>query len=242
VLFPSHDRVVEVSRIPGGPYEVTDLPEISVPKDRKVFVFGSVKLARVCVEKNLQPGSLLNEQHDFLHYRDHYKDNLLNYDSEIHRLGDDIKWDGYMFLRPTGDNKAFTGAEFTQVEFEDKREYILHNFRSKTLNEDTLIQVSKPKYIRKEIRFWVVGGKVMTGSQYRLGNSVILDENVEQEAWDFAQKMVDIHQIASSFVIDVCLSDDGWKIVECGCINSAGFYKSDLSKLIQRLEEYYDHQ
>jgi len=240
--FPYTDNVVEVFNIPDEPYVADKLPGIEVPIGSKVFIFGSVKLARVCVEKNLTPGSLLNDKHDFLHYKDHYKDNLLNYDSEIHRIGDDIKWKGYKFLRPTTDNKAFTGQEFTQVEWEDKKEYILHNFRSKTLNEDTLIQVSNPKYIQKEIRFWVVGGKVVTGSQYRLGNSVVLDDNFEPEAKEFAQRMVDIHQIASSFVIDVCLSDDGWKIVECGCINSAGFYKSNLSLLVQKLEEYYGDQ
>lgn len=52
--------------------------------------------------------------------------------------------------------------------------------------------------------------------------------------------MVDIYQLADCFVIDVCLCDDEWKIVECGCINSAGFYKSDLHRLIMELEFFYN--
>ena len=36
-----------------------------------------------------------------------------------------------------------------------------------------------------------------------------------------------------------CLTDNGWKVVECGCINCAGFYKSDLQKMIMSVEDYF---
>jgi hypothetical protein len=237
--FPYVDKIVDVNDIPDEAYEVMDLPDLNLNFTQKIFVFGSVKLARITSELGWQPGSQLNDAHDFMEYKEHYKEHLLNWDSKICKLGDDLQWDGYMFLRPTNDNKAFTGAMFTNEEWVDKKEHILWNFRSDIINEDTLIQLSTPKEIQKEIRCWVVGGKVVTASQYRLGNSVILDGDVENDALKFAQSMVDIHQIASSFVIDVCLSDGVWKIVELGCINSAGFYKSDLSLLIQKLEEFY---
>lgn len=238
-VHPYIDTIVDVEDIPDTPYVADELPELKIDTDQKIFVFGSVKLARLSTELGWEPGSLLNDSHDFLKYKNHYKENLLNWDSKICKLGDDLEWDGYMFLRPTNDNKAFAGSMFTNPEWIDKRENILWNYRSEIINEDTPIQLSTTKNIQKEIRCWVVGGKVVTASQYRLGNSVILNGNVEQEAIDFAQSMVDIHQIASSFVIDVCLSDGDWKIVELGCINSAGFYKSDLSLLIQKLEEFY---
>ena len=51
---------------------------------------------------------------------------------------------------------------------------------------------------------------------------------------------VDKYQLAEAFVIDVCLSEHGWKIVECGCINCAGFYCSDLQKTLTALEDFYD--
>ena len=52
--------------------------------------------------------------------------------------------------------------------------------------------------------------------------------------------MVDIYQPAEAFVIDVCLVEDDWKIVEINCINAAGFYLCDIQKLITELEYYFN--
>ena len=51
--------------------------------------------------------------------------------------------------------------------------------------------------------------------------------------------MVDIYQLSDTFVIDVCLTDNGWKIVECGSTSCAGFYDADMQKLIMALEDKY---
>lgn len=52
--------------------------------------------------------------------------------------------------------------------------------------------------------------------------------------------MVKIYQLAEAFVMDICevLVNDKpeYKIVECGCFNSAGFYKADMYKMIEALE------
>lgn len=118
-------------------------------------------------------------------------------------------------------------------------EHNLHNSKSEQFNENTEIQVGTPKEIYKEIRFWVVGGKVITGSTYKIGTEVIYTDVFEDEAKEFAQQMVDIYQLADAFVIDVCLTDKGWKIVECNCINCAGFYKANMQKVIMELEYFY---
>ena len=52
--------------------------------------------------------------------------------------------------------------------------------------------------------------------------------------------MVNLYQLAEAFVIDVCLTENGWKIVECNCINCAGFYDGNMQKLIMELEYYFD--
>ena len=49
------------------------------------------------------------------------------------------------------------------------------------------------------------------------------------------------HFLNISFVIDICLVDNEWKIVECGCINCAGFYKADLQKLLMSLEDNFNN-
>ena len=245
-IFPFVNKIVNIKDIPEGEdgynYIVDELPEYD-PGRKDVFVFGAIKLARISKEKDWIPGSMMNENHDYLVYEKFYGDNLLNHDSVITTVASssDLKWHvgEQKFIRPTKDTKSFTGALYFEEEWHDFVEHYLHNFKSEIFNADTKIQVSTPKDIQKEIRFWVVGGKVITGSQYRLGNQVLYDEYYEEEAKQFAQQMVDKFQLAEAFVIDVCLTSDKWKIVECGCINAAGFYKADLQKVLNAVEEHF---
>ena len=216
------------------------------PKDKNnVFAFGALKLARVAALRDWHPASLMNSNHDYEVYSKHYKDNLLNYDSVVTTIGETMSnydlWDKYefKFVRPTKDTKSFTGQVFTRNQWLEFIEHNLYNFRSEEFNDHTAIQISTPKNIHKEIRFWVVDGKIVTGSVYRQSNRMVLDDVYEDQAVEFAQRMVDTFQLAEAFVIDVCLTDDQWKIVECGCINCAGFYKSDLQKTIIALENKF---
>ena len=94
------------------PYEVVkvkpfvdDFDYVTNRKD--VFVFGSVKMARIAKKYGWIPGSMSNQNHDYKVYSQHYKENLLNWDSKIQRFKDliDIE-DEYFFARPTSDTKV----------------------------------------------------------------------------------------------------------------------------------------
>lgn len=226
------------------PYEIVKvrpfIEDFEFKTDRKdIFCFGSVKMSRVAKKYNWYPGSLLNPNHDFRVYSKYYKENLLNYDSEIIKFGDDV--DKYhFFARPCEDTKTFTGKVFTKIEWNEFKERFFKSGQESSLNEDTEIQISSVKKVTKEFRFWIVGNKVVTGSLYRNGYWINYSDIVDEGALEFCKKMVDIYTIAEAFVMDVCevLIDDKpeYKIVECGCINSAGFYKANLSKLIDEFE------
>lgn len=248
-IFPFVNKIVDVKNIPSGAFNVDELPEIEFDKKKKVFVFGAIKLARIAWERGWKPGSMMNLNHDFLVYFEHYKQELLNYDSAIYTVGSKFVWkpNEVKFIRPTFDSKSFTGKVFNETEWNDTVENYLHNYKTDQFNENTPIQVTTPKNIYKEIRCWVVNGKVVTASVYKLGTQVIYLSEVETEAIEYAERMVNKFALAPAFVIDVCLTDDQagnqvWKIVECGCINAAGFYKSDLQKTIIALEKYFDTQ
>lgn len=239
--FPFIDRIVDLKDIPeDNNFDVDDLPEYD-PKREDVFCFGALKLARIASQRKWKPGSMMNDNHDYIVYKDHWKENLLNYDSKIFRMADDFGWvEGEIkFIRPTQDTKSFTGQTFTKIEWEEGVERNLHNFKNAIFNEDTLVQVSTPKTISKEIRFWVVNKKVITGSTYRDAGIFNINAQVYPEEYAYAQSMVDIFQLNECFVIDICVTDKGFKIVEAGCLNAAGFYNSSLDKLITSLEEFY---
>ena len=215
--------------------------EVEFVTDRKdVFVFGSLKLARVSKKYGWNPGALVTENHNYEVYSKHYKENLLNYDSKIVKLGDKFEWlSDEMFIRPTLDSKIFTGKVFHKNDWSEFVERLLTPGNVTTATVDTLIQVATPKNITQEIRLWVVDGKIVTQSTYRRGTFLVYDNIVDEDAIEFAQKMVDLYCLSKTFVIDVCLTDNGWKIVECGSTSCAGFYDGDMQKLVMSLEDAY---
>jgi uncharacterized protein YuzB (UPF0349 family) len=200
-------------------------------KRKDVFCFGSIKLTRLA-SKNWNPGVLLNDNHNYLTYSKHWKDNLLNSDSIITKAVD-LFFEGMAFIRPVLDNKSFNGILCT---YEYYKEHI-----ADLLEDTVLIQVAKPKVICSEYRFWIVDGKIVTYSQYKLGKRVIYSNYCPGEGIKFVERMIDIFQLAKAFVIDVCLLEDNtWKIVEAGCINNCGFYAADMNKLIIHLERSFN--
>jgi hypothetical protein len=239
--FPFTDKIISLSDIPDGPYDPTELPEVSVPDGQKVFCFGSVKLARTAKDKTWTPGSLQSPEHDMSVYGPVYGHHMLNSYPVTCGFADPIDWGFHveLFIRPSGDNKHFTGRKFDRKTWEEFVTHKLNSGHENSILPNTPIIISPVKTIYKEIRFWVVGGKVVTGSIYKSGTQVVYDRNVDPESLEFAQKMVDTYQVAEAFVIDVCLTQEGWKVVECNCINSAGFYDGDLQKLLMSLEDHY---
>ena len=226
------------------PYEIIKvkpfIETLRVKTKRKdVFPFGSLKLARLSTKRGWRPGSQMNANHDYLVYRDYYKKNLLNYDSRIQKFGDDFFSKEIFFARPTQDTKVFTGKVFDMQEWRDFVAYSLTNGHSTLLNIDTEIQISTVKKIQQEIRFWIVKGEIITASQYRLGDRLVLNENIDQAAYEYCERMIKLFQLNDAFVMDLALTENGYKIIECGCINCAGFYKANMQKLLMKLEDSF---
>lgn len=207
------------------------------------------------LNKDWIPGSFYGGNHDFEIYSKYYGDNLLNANSKIQKYDEPIEFseeiligsgrgfkDSVKFIRPTKDSKLFTGGIFTKIKWEDKVVSLKAYLDQSHINDPSVIQVTDIKVIYKEARVWVVDGKVITSSYYKYSNFVPYQEDVEPEGLVFAQSMVDLYQVADAFVIDICLTPDGWKIVEINCINCSGFYKGDLQKVVIALENKYNSE
>lgn len=80
----------------------------------------------------------------------------------------------------------------------------------------------------------------------KFGDDINRSEVVDDGALEFCKEMVDMYKIANSFVIDICeVIIDGkaeYKIIELGCINSAGFYSANMPKIIDALEEEFKNK
>ena len=62
---------------------------------------------------------------------------------------------------------------------------------------------------------------------------------LDKPAYDFCNKMIKLFQLNDAFVMDLALIDNEYKIIECGCINCAGFYKANMQKLLMSLENSF---
>jgi hypothetical protein len=219
--------------------------DVEVTMDRKdVFLFGSTNMTKAGDKYGFDPGVIYNpDTHDMRVYMAKYGSHMLNYDGYICDFEEMDKENQipFFFARPTKDLKIFSGQCYG---LEVWNKYVRDTIASGTydsIRERTEVLIAPPKTIQKEIRCWIVDGKVVTISQYKIGAKVIQQNyDHEQEAIDYAQKIADIFCPSRAFVLDICLYNGEYKVVEINCINCAGFYEANMSKLIQALEEAFN--
>lgn len=208
---------------------------------KDVFCFGSVNLAAIAKKYDWNPGSLYNENHDFTVYGPKYGINMLNSDGLVMNVGDTLP-DKYkmFFARPTKDTKSFSGQVFTRSAWEDWVKDLDNSSLKQRLTAETQVLIAPLKTIQQEIRCWIVNGKPVTISQYKIGSRVnMLNMDNNQEAVIFATDMAKLYNPARAYVMDICLFEDEYKIVEINCINCSGFYDLNMSKLLQALEQTF---
>lgn len=225
-------------------YEIIDwIPfqeEIPIHTDKKnIMCFGGVSLTKAAQKYGWWPGVFYNSNHDMEVYFWHYMPHMLNGDGYFMRSQDELpEWlPEEFFARPADDTKLFNGGLFSKKGWNQNMRAYLEI--KKGLEHNVKIFVAPDKqYIAKEIRCWIVEGKVITMSQYKLG-ILAHQKNYDhdEEARAFAQKMADIYVPSRAFVLDICLYQGEWKVVEINCINSAGFYEANMDKLLTALEE-----
>ena len=107
-----------------------------------------------------------------------------------------------------------------------------------TIDSSTPVVVAPLKEIYREYRFFIVDGKVITGSLYKMGDQVVYKTELD-DSEIFTQKMVDLWQPAEAFVLDIALTKDGYKVLEVNCFNSAGYYAIDVGKLVHAVMEKF---
>lgn len=214
-----------------------------------VFVMGKASMKHLAKARNYFPG-YLEDNLDYRLYIQHYGEHMLNYKSVIKPIKDIEKvWDNF-FIRPTLDSKSFNGQVITWDSFVTWRETVervsdIESMSTLTVN-DVMVMSPLQNKIYAEYRFFVVDGKVITGSMYKRGNQVIYEEvrNDNYHTWKFAQEMVDIWQPNRAFCLDICTitcPDDFEmsieKVMEINSINSAGFYAMDMYKIVNAINE-----
>ncbi|MEL6585018.1 MAG: ATP-grasp domain-containing protein, partial [Pseudomonadota bacterium] len=108
---------------------------------------------------------------------------------------------------------------------------------SGSIRPETAIMLCPPARILKEWRCWVVDGEVVTWSLYTEGRRVVYRSEIDDDALSFAPRMVALNPgYQAAYVLDVCLTEEGLRLLETNCLNAAGLYAADLGRLVNGLE------
>ncbi|MEM6758687.1 MAG: ATP-grasp domain-containing protein [Pseudomonadota bacterium] len=216
-------------------------PEIADPND--VILFGSYTLGRYAKAKNLTPGvfvlrPFLRETawHPFLL---NGADAIVLTLKEVQQhLPEDARaW----FVRPVSDSKEIAGTVKTGAEIAALAARVCalapDEIPRGSLRHDTELMLTEPVRILKEWRVWVVADTVVTHSVYKEGARVIYRAEIDDDADRFVQELVAANpNYAPAYVIDICRTPAGLKMLETNCINAAGFYAADMQKLVHAVE------
>ena len=215
---------------------IDDIPNIEIDTNQLIMTCGGTSLGRIAKVHKWFPGYFYNDNMDFSAWRDNWKTELFNYDAVVCKFKDVPKQQKDFFIRPTKDNKAFSGTVMSWDHFEKWQKDVM-NDRLPQLNGDTEVMAASTKKIYTETRYFVVDGKIITASQYKIGSQVIYSSLIDDDNLKYAKSVIEQWQPDRAFVIDIADTPDGFKIMECNAINSAGFYDCDVSKIVLAIED-----
>lgn len=218
----------------------SEIPEM----DGTVIPYGSCKLTKLSKKRGWN-GNCYDENTFDVQVWNACRHDMLNSDAEIMRVKDTVKFfesdttadeEDYWFIRPVKDLKEFSG---TVAQVADIKNWMCSpksgNF---SFGDDTLIMLSPTKKIYSESRFFVVGGKVVDGSYYRMGGRLMSHHITQPELYALAQEIADKWLPHECCVMDLADTDQGVKVIEFNTINSSGFYDHDVKKIVNAMTEW----
>jgi hypothetical protein len=213
-----------------GP-EDNDTP-ITVEVPNPVYATGTTSLGLVSKTHGWNPGYV--EGIDQLELVDNWGDEVLNRDAIIGPIADIEPIWGEFFARPVHDTKAFSGAVFKRGDWDDFVKNIVGIQNSHTtIRSDDLVMLAPLKRIYAEYRLYVVGGDIVTGSLYKLGQKVFYNNTLDAKMLDYARARIKEFCPRRAMCLDIAqIEADGdtvtYKVIECNAISSAGFYACDM--------------
>lgn len=214
------------------------LEEPIVVPDGRIFAYGSTGLGNVSKAMGWRPG-YYDHQLDYALMLERYGDLALNAGATCCALGELQRQPGAFFLRPTLDNKSFAGVVMESwEEFEEFRDSIarIDDDPEAKLHLADIVVAAPLTEIAAEYRFFVIAGRVVTGSRYKQGDRVVSSAHVPPEVAEFAQSCVDLWAPNEAFALDIAVTPDGPRVIEINSANSAGFYACDIGYIIDAVQ------
>lgn len=149
------------------------------------------------------------------------------------RLYSSLGRDDLIFVRPDSVDKSFAGKLVDADSFKS-------SLSSKAFDQTTMVLVAEPREIACEWRLFIAHSKIVTGSQYRRDGRTDVAPGIPQQVAEFASKA--LAEIAwrpdPLFVMDVCESNDGFRIVELNSFSCSGHCECDLDAYVSAASRF----
>lgn len=220
-------------------------------EDAKIMTLGSIQLLYK-LNRFLPGGAGWADfkKFDCLTYYGYFGENLLNSNYYIYPLNDLERrlsklWNvygGQVFIRPTSGTKTFPSGIYTPE--------TLKSIYDSLWNQDQHIPVliSPAQKIKNEYRFFIAKDHVVDGSQYRDESGrysvVPLEGRIANQARAFANQVLKecIWRPEPMFVMDVCVTQEGFKVVELNSFSCSGWYATPPEWVLRKAIEIYSNE
>lgn len=222
------------------PFE-TSIPEFDT-RFCNVFYGSTTLLQLVYADENLRSGVFFDKNNFSIeNYIQQWGAHMLNYGAVVTTFKEFMQAkynaDKLFFIRPDSDGKSFSGEVKRFDEISVWYEQITM-FDNAGVSPDTKIVIAEPYHLQSEWRLWVVNKKVVAASLYREAFRLKKEEGCPPGVLSFAEERCKEYTPHDVFVMDVCLCGDKYYIIECNCMNGAGFYRGNVRQIVQSVTEY----
>ncbi|MCX6366773.1 MAG: ATP-grasp domain-containing protein, partial [Armatimonadetes bacterium] len=108
-----------------------------------------------------------------------------------------------------------------------------------TIPEDFLLLVAPPHEILGEWRFVIVGEQVVAASQYKWGETLVLEQGAPDGAWAVARAIA-THpwRPIEVFVADIAQTPEGYFVLELNTFGTAGLYACEMEAIVRTVTPY----
>jgi hypothetical protein len=213
-------------------------------KSRHSIFYGSTTLGQLVIaEADLRKGFFYDaDSFSIENYFKKWGKHMLNFGASVTSfyefMAGSYDQDKIFFIRPDDDSKSFSGQVIRYAEIANWYDN-LKTIENAGLSLDTKIIVSEPYHLKYEWRLWIVNRKVIGASKYREEFRLKKERGCPPEVKLFAEERCGEFTPHDIFVMDICQTGDHYYIVECGCMNSAGFYKGDIESIVSNVTEHF---
>ncbi len=134
-----------------------------------------------------------------------------------------------LFIRPDSGAKVFTGLAINEEEID----FEINSLKQLTsVTDSTMVMVAPAQEISHEYRFFIVEGKVVTGSRYKRDGELNVSIAVNQACWNVAEQIAALPwQIDLAYACDVGIFNGVPKLVELNAFSTSGLYACDAERL-----------